>query len=209
MSWVWLGCGLVLAAAGESSAVYHYRDAHGVDHYVNHPEQVPSDARSDRLKLTEDLNPELAKEMAESAHRASEETKAKAAEAASVRAAEEAKKGLSPEPGREVIAPPPAETRLVLIWAIAFTVVFIVLWSTRGLLLRRSPPLAVAFQPVRWGTGVAALLSWIFLTVLARGWIVDHFPPLQAVSRARANVDKINRQQKEAEQELDKALKGQ
>jgi len=204
VSWAWLGCGLVLAAAGESRTVYHYRDALGVDHYVNHPEQVPSDATPDRLKLTEDLNPELAKEMAESAQRAAEEAEAKAAEAARVRAAEEARKGLSPEPGREAIAPPPAETRLVLIWAIAFTVVFIVLWSTRGLIWRRSPALALAFQPMRWGTGVAALLSWIFLAVLVRGWIVDRFPPLQAISRARANVDKINRQQKEAEHELDK-----
>jgi hypothetical protein len=203
-----LACGLVLAAAGESNTVYHYRDAHGVDHYVNHPEQVPSDARSDRLKLTEDLNPELAKQMAENAHRAAEEAKAQAAAEARVLAAEDAKRGLSPEPGKASAQPPP-EARLVLIWAIAFTVVFLVLWSTRALLLRRFVTLAIAFQPVRWGTGVAALLSWIFLAILARGWIVDHFPPLQAVSRARTNIDKINRQQKEAEQELDKALKGQ
>ena len=214
MSWVWLGCGLLLGAAGESSTVYHYRDAQGVDHYVNHPEQVPSDASPDQLKLTEDLNPQLAKEMAESAHRAADEAKAQAAEEARLRADEESRfradadnrKGSAPQPGLPARSLPP-ETRLLLIWSIAFTVVFMVLWSTRGVLLRRSPSLAVAFQPLRWGTGLAALLSWIFLAILARGWMADHFPPLQAISRAQANVDKINRQQKQAEQALDKALK--
>jgi hypothetical protein len=199
-----LGGLTVLAATGDASAVYHYRDGHGVDHYVNHPEQVPAGTAADKLKLTEDLNPQLAQEMAQSAHRAAEEAKAKAAEAARLRAAEEAAKGLPPEPltGR----PAPPEARWMLVWSIAFTVVFLVLWSVRGLLVRRSPALALAFQPVRWGTGGAAVFSWILLAILARGWIADRFPPLRAIARTRTNVDKINREQKEAEHELDKAL---
>jgi len=197
---------LLLGAAGDTSIVYHYRDGQGVDHYVNHPEQVPSGASPDRLKLTEDLNQDLAKQMAESAQRASEEAKAQAAEEARLRAPEEGKKVIPAEP-RAI--PLPSEARLVLIWSIAFTVVFIVLWSTRGLLLRRSPHLAVAFQPLRWGTGMVALLSWIFVLVLARGWIGDHFPPLRDVAQAKANIDKINRQQRDAEHELEKTLNGQ
>jgi hypothetical protein len=123
-----------------------------------------------------------------------------------LRAPEEGKKVIPAEP-RAI--PLPSEARLVLIWSIAFTVVFIVLWSTRGLLLRRSPHLAVAFQPLRWGTGMVALLSWIFVLVLARGWIGDHFPPLRDVAQAKANIDKINRQQRDAEHELEKTLNGQ
>jgi hypothetical protein len=203
-----LGGFLVLGAGGEGT-VYHYRDAHGVDHYVNHPEQVPHGASADPVRLDEDLNPELAREMAENAHRAAEETKAKAAEAARALAAEQAAKGIAAESpaGTAVPVSAPPEARLLLVWAIAFSVVFLVLWSIRGLLLR-SPSLAVAFQPVRYAAAAAALLSWIFLAVVARGWIADRFPPLRAVSRARANVDKINRQQKAAEQELDKSLNG-
>jgi hypothetical protein len=200
---------LLLGAAGDASSIYHYRDGQGVDHYVNHAEQVPAGVSADRLKLTEDLNPDLAKQMAESAQRAAAETKAQAAEEVRLRASEGGKAGLAKGiPAQPEAVALPAEARLVLIWSIAFTIVFIVLWSTRGLLLRHSPPLAVAFQPLRWGTGVAALVSWIFLLVLARGWIGDHFPPLRDVARAKANIDKINRQQRAAEHELDKSLNG-
>jgi hypothetical protein len=206
MAWLWLGGWLVLGAMGDDGAVYHYRDAQGVDHYVNHPELVPSGISSDRLELGADLNPELAREMAESARSAAEVAKARAGEE-KARDADAERKGIPVAPNPAGVPPPP-ETRLVLIWAIAFTIVFAVLWVTRGLLLHRSPPLAVAFQPVRWGTGVAALLSWILLAVLARGWIVDHFPPLRSISQAQVNVEKINREHRDSERELDKALNG-
>ncbi len=199
---------LLLGAAGDSSTVYHYRDSQGVDHYVNHPEQVPSGLSPDRLKLTEDLNQDLAKQMAESAQRAAEEAKAQVAEEARMRAAEEGKAAGEKSRPSPTAIPLPAEARLVLIWSIAFTVVFLILWSTQGLFLRHSPSLAVAFQPLRWGTGVVALLSWIFLLVLARGWIGEHFSPLRDVAQAKANVEKINRQQRDAEHELEKSLNG-
>jgi len=198
---------LFVGAVADDGAVYHYREG-GVDHYVNHPELVPPGVTAERMQMSEDLNPELAREMAENADRAAKEAKARAAKELEARAAEAAQKGLPAEPGPVAPPPLPPEARLVLIWAIAFTVVFGVLWSTRGLLLQRSLPLAVAFQPVCWGTGVAALLSWIFLAVVARGWMVDHFPPLQSISRARGNVEKINREQQQSERELDKALNG-
>ena len=200
---VWL-----LGATGETGVVYHYRDAHGIDHYVNHREQVPKGAKADSVQLTEDLNPGLAREMEENAHRAAEEAKAKAEEAARVRAAEEAARASSDSPALPAPATAPPEARPLLIWAIACSLVFLGLWLARGPLLMRSPPLALAFQPVRWGTGIGALLGWFLLAFVARGWIVDRFPPFQAISRTRANVDKINREQKEAEHELDKALGG-
>jgi hypothetical protein len=192
---------VLLGATGDSSTVYHYRDNQGVDHYVNHPEQVPSGISPDRLKLTEDLNQDLANQMAENAHRAAEEARLRGLGEGKA----DGRNGISPETSAIVL---PAEARLVLIWSIAFTVVFIALWSMRGPVLRRSPPLAVAFQPLRWGTGVVALLGWIFLLVLARGLIGDHFSPLRDVARARANIDKINRQQRDAEHELEKSLNG-
>jgi hypothetical protein len=194
--------------------VYHYRDSAGVDHYVNRLELVPKGVASKRVDLGgEDLNPDLAREIAENAHRAAEEVKARAAEElearAKERAAEDAKNGIEAEPPPPPPAVLPPEARLVLIWAIAFTVVFGILWLTKGLILRRSPPLAVAFQPIRWGCGVAALLSWIVLVTLARGWIADHFAPLHSIKQAQMSVDKINREQRESERELDKALKNQ
>jgi hypothetical protein len=194
------------APASDDGAVYRYRDSAGMEHYVNHLEMVPKGIPSKRVDLGgDDLNPELAHEIAENAHRAAEEAQAKAAEELKARAADAAQRGNPSEP----LPPPPAvlppEARLVLIWAIAFTAVFVILRVARGFLLR-SPTLASAFQPLRWGCGAAAILSWILLATLARGWIVDHFAPLHSIKQAEQGIDAINRKQRESERELDKAL---
>lgn len=193
------------ATAGAAHVVvYRYRDAQGVEHFVDHPDRAAIAAAGgsapEPLDLTTvPLNPETARGME------------KAAASAGAAARESAKHTAQPSTESKP-APPPPEVRVTAIWALALTISFLVLVLLRRLTRRGAPSLAAAFGTLRFAVGALALMACTALLYQLRdhsAWIADHVPALQALARARATTEKVQRQQQQLEREIDKSLRGE
>jgi hypothetical protein len=186
-----------LLVAGEGTPqqvrVYRFVDRQGTEHYVDQLDEVPPGVEARPVDLTEiPLNSETAKALEGVAKRA-----------------DKAKPPPVPVSGAQ---PPPEDARLFLMWSAALTFAFLGLALASRAAKRTFPQLASAFGVVRFAAGSLALMSWGATAYEYRNsqhWIVEHFPPLQALERAVRTKQQVERQQKQMEHEIDQQLHGQ
>jgi len=200
MSAALLMLSLLVSGQGQPNRVRVYRfvDKQGMEHFVDQLDQVPEGLKPTPVDLDDvTLNPETAKALADAANHAN---KPKGTSAAS-----------SPASARSE-RPPPADAGTFLMWAVALTVAFLGLALLKRATEQQMPQVSFALGIVRFAAGSLALMSWAATAYEYRDshrWLSEHFPPLQALDRAVRTKEKVERLQKQQEQDIDRGLRGE
>lgn len=194
---LWLFLGAADPAASQVT-VYRFRDAQGTEHFVDQSGQVPPGVVAEPMNLENiPLNAETARGL-EAASRAATARREAAAKQAT--------------PGRVRAPPPPPEARRFAVWSAALSLTFLGLTLLRSLVRRGAPQLGVALGTVRFAAGSLALMGWAATAYYlrdSRSWLTERIPPLQALEKARATTDRVQKQQQEMERQIDRSLRGQ
>ena len=197
MSAALLMVSLLVSGQGQPNRVrvYRYVDKQGLEHFVDQLDQVPEGIKPTPVDLDDvTLNPETAKALADAVNHGSQP---KATSAAASRRGER---------------PPPADARIFLMWSVALSVAFLGLALLKRATQQQMPQVSFALGIVRFAAGSLALMSWAATAYEYRDshrWLSEHFPPLQALDRAVRTKEKVERLQKQQEQDIDRGLRGE